>query len=376
MQIGGRIVVRNMGWATPRHKRSDVDAAGDLLIAPSPNPPELGQALLIINNWRASHSYPLNTFQMWLRKNARRADKRSLVVQRIKRLPSIDLKLRRFGWLKLSEVQDIGGCRAVVGSVRSVDRLVARYKSSRLKHKLENEDDYIRSPKKSGYRGVHLIYRYYGRKKPAYAGLKVEVQLRSSLQHAWATAVETVGTFTRQALKSSLGEREWLRFFALMGSALAMREGTPLVPGTPTDQEALRAEIREHAKRLDVQQKLEAYRSLVEHSEDLRNVQGAHYFLLALDAEARTLIVTGFQASESQQASKAYLKVERATAGKLGADAVLVSAESVAALKRAYPNYFLDTRVFLEALKQAITEPTPTGLVAPSADSPASNLPS
>jgi hypothetical protein len=38
-----------------------------------------------------------------------------------------------------------------------------------------------------------------------YNDLKIEMQLRSQYQHAWATAVETVGTFIGQALKSSIG---------------------------------------------------------------------------------------------------------------------------------------------------------------------------
>jgi hypothetical protein len=40
-----------------------------------------------------------------------------------------------------------------------------------------------------------------------------EIQLRSRLQHAWATTVETVDTFTRQAIKTGGGKAEWRRFF-------------------------------------------------------------------------------------------------------------------------------------------------------------------
>ena len=43
----------------------------------------------------------------------------------------------------------------------------------------------------SGYRGVHLIYRYNSDRKTEYNTLLIEMQLRSQLQHAWATAVET-----------------------------------------------------------------------------------------------------------------------------------------------------------------------------------------
>ncbi|WP_457767666.1 RelA/SpoT domain-containing protein [Cyanobium sp. ULC082] len=72
-----------------------------------------------------------------------------------------------------------------------------------LKHKLLRVDNYQAEPKPSGYRGIHLIYRYRSNKSETYNGLLLEVQIRSPLQHAWATAVETVGTFLKQSLKGT-----------------------------------------------------------------------------------------------------------------------------------------------------------------------------
>lgn len=97
-----------------------------------------------------------------------------------------------------------------------------------------------------------FIYRYYSDVNKAYNGLKIEMQLRTKLQHAWATAVETVGTFIRQALKSSQGEEEWLRFFAFMGTVIALREKQSLVPGTPQDRSKLVSELRKYASQLEV----------------------------------------------------------------------------------------------------------------------------
>ena len=175
---------------------------------------------------------------MTLRNRAKKVDPRADIVQRIKRRSSIEQKLRLYHGMDLARMQDIGGCRAVVRTVRTVDRLLELYAVGETQHELLKQDDYIWEKPgghdQSGYRGVHLIYKYWSDKKPEYNGLRIEVQMRSKLQHAWATTVETVGTFTRQALKSSRGEADWLRFFALMGSALALREKTPLVPGTPT----------------------------------------------------------------------------------------------------------------------------------------------
>jgi len=257
--------------------------------------------------------------------------------------------------MRLSQMQDIGGCRAIVQSIEHVDKLVALYRESDLKHKLVQVDDYIRHPQPSGYRGVHLIYRYNSDRKETYNGLKIEMQFRSPLQHAWATAVETVGTFTRQALKSSLGTEEWLRFFALMGTTISNREGTPPVPATPSLKKDLIQELRQHASLLDVGGHLRAYGEVLQTTEEF-GVQGAHYFLLKLDPSAQRVTVTGFKVNELQKASEEYLKTERSISESAGQDAVLVSVESVESLRRAYPNYFLDTRVFIDAVEEALSE--------------------
>jgi putative GTP pyrophosphokinase len=108
--------------------------------------------------------------------------------------------------------------------VASVDDFHDAFLSGRHKHRLIRHDDYVTAPKPSGYRSVHLRLRLptvSSDRSSTYNGLNIEVQIRSRLQHAWATAVVTVCTFTQQALKSSQGEGEWLRFFQLMSSEVA-----------------------------------------------------------------------------------------------------------------------------------------------------------
>jgi hypothetical protein len=313
---------------------------------------EFDEALDVINNWRSSHSFPLNTFQTGLRKKARGLDSTALVAQRLKRLSSIELKLELIPNMKLSRMQDIGGCRAVVRDVPSVRRLAKLYASSPMKHRPVRTDDYIERPKESGYRGVHLVYTYFSDRKTTYNGLRIEVQLRSRLQHAWATAVETVGTFLRQALKSSQGEEAWLSFFALMGSALAWRERTPLVHGTPRSPKVLRAALKSAANALQVESKLTSYGHALQTIEHVGKEEVV--FLLQLNPSANTTQVTGYKRGEVELAARDYLAAERALEGRPGAEAVLVSVDSVTALRSAYPNYFLDTKAFVEAYKLAI----------------------
>jgi hypothetical protein len=343
-----------MPWAVPLYTRPDVDRAGDVLIAPAPAPPALEEALEVINNWRSSHSFPLNTFQITLRNKARQADEAALVAQRIKRLSSIAYKLRRFKEMRLSRMQDIGGCRAVVGTVSDARALRAIYKASDLRHALIREKDYIQEPKADGYRSLHLVYRYHSNRSRQYNGLQIEMQLRSRLQHAWATAVETVGTFLQQALKASQGEQEWLRFFALMGSALAIRERTPLIPDTPARRSDLISELRSLSQQLDVRNRLEAYGRALSIVED-PGAQRAKFFLLELQPAEGRLRIRGYMQDGLARANDDYLDVERRLTGLPGAEAVLVSVESLRSLRRAYPNYFLDTRVFIQAVNAAIS---------------------
>lgn len=169
-----------MPWAAPQYERSVVnEAASAIFCDPSlPESPEEAEEqdrqYAIISNWRSSHSFPLNTFKIGLLHKAKQVDESALVAQRLKRLSSIGAKLRRFPDMKMSQMQDIAGCRAIVASVAKVYELVEVYKKSDIKHKLVHEDDYITNPKDSGYRSYHLIYGYYSDKKTTYNGLKVD----------------------------------------------------------------------------------------------------------------------------------------------------------------------------------------------------------
>jgi hypothetical protein len=209
---------------------------------------------------------PLLTFRMGLSHRSRRVEPKAIVAQRLKRFSSVMNKLAREPQMKLSQMQDLGGCRAILSDVVTVERLYELYRGSGDLFESQGAMkcyDYIRKPKADGYRGIHVVGRYSTRlkKDEPWNGQRIEIQLRSQLQHAFATAVETVTTFTRLPLKFGAGPQEWRRFFSLMGSALAIREETPLVEGTPTNQSELIGELRGLTKALRVRQRLRGWTS-------------------------------------------------------------------------------------------------------------------
>jgi ppGpp synthetase/RelA/SpoT-type nucleotidyltranferase len=346
----------DMEWTKPKYSRREVNWAGSYLVHDTSfSQKKFDRAVIIIDNFRAAHAFPLNTLQLFLRKHVKAIDGQSIIAQRLKRFSSIFAKLERFEKMELWDMQDIGGCRAVVQSLNNVQQLVDDFKSSEIRHKLSHEDDYIQQPRDSGYRSRHLVYRYISDRNEIYNGLKVEIQIRTPLQHAWATTVETVDAFTQQALKSSRGRKDWERFFQLMGAHMAFREGTPPVPGTPTSRQELRRELSECNKELQVATRLAGFTTVLRVTQRASaKDKDADYFLLSLDNVKERLTVTGYNRRELTQASKAYARREKQIRDKKGTDAVLVSVDSIRNLRQAYPNYFADTRNFVKELEEAL----------------------
>jgi hypothetical protein len=197
-----------------------------------------------------------------------------------------------------------------------------------------------------------VIYNYVSDKHTTWNGLKVELQFRSPLQHWWATAVETVGAFTRQALKSSRGEAEWLRFFALMGSYIARKEKTALIPNTPEKDEELKSEISDCVKQLKVFSQFEAFQTSMGAVKE-PDLKGAGYYLLELNTASvpSRLEITGYKTSDLKAAIFDSTQAEE----KPNLNVVLVAVSSLTALRRAYPNYYADTEAFLRIVKEVVS---------------------
>jgi ppGpp synthetase/RelA/SpoT-type nucleotidyltranferase len=338
-----------MPWPTPNYSKKAVNRAGETLLRPDSNLEQWIDAYQALTNWRACHGYPINTFQATLRNKLKRTDSSAVVAQRLKRFPSILSKLRRFEGMKLSRMQDIGGLRAVVTSVKDLRALEESYRSSRFEHELLDCDDYIEQPKRTGYRSLHLIYKYRNPRAPAYDGLMVELQFRTKLQHAWATAVETMGTLLNHSLKSSEGPDIWLRFFSLAGAAFAHLEGCPRVPGFEHLERRETYQLTaDMASQLQVTDKLKGYTTAVDQIPHFNFKAG--YYLLVLDISSHRVKIEPFARANLDEANAKYAAIEGQASGGTAIQAVLVSATSLDNLRKAYPNFFLDTNEFVRRL--------------------------
>ncbi len=141
-----------------------------------------------------------------------------------------------------------------------------------------------------------------------------------------------------------------------MGSALALREATPPVARTPTDAGELVKELRDVTKALKVRQRLQGWTDAVQ-AQPRRNIEGFKWLLLVLNLKQNTVKVEGY--SSRQEASRAIAEIEQSKNEDL--DAVLVWVGSISDLRAAYPNYYADTREFIEALDYALRLPSRRG---------------
>lgn len=150
--------------------------------------------LHVIDEWRAAHRGVLNTFQAILRNRTRGST--ITVAQRHKRKRTIFDKLHRLPGMQLARMDDVAGCRLIFKNIKELYSFRNKFHRARFNHERRNDldkYDYIKQPKETGYRGVHDVYEYdvnsdVGQRL---AGLNVEIQYRTLVQHAWSTTEKT-----------------------------------------------------------------------------------------------------------------------------------------------------------------------------------------
>jgi putative GTP pyrophosphokinase len=124
---------------------------------------------------------------------------------------SIAEKLRRES-LRLTQMQDIAGCRVVVSDVLEQDQFVASLKAdfpdASVMDRRENPSH--------GYRAVHIIVEISG--KP------IEIQVRSALQHLWAEVSEKSSDVLDSTIKYGGGSGPWRDFLEKSSKSVAFYE--------------------------------------------------------------------------------------------------------------------------------------------------------
>lgn len=321
----------------PGRSKSRVTRAG--------NNVRTGQAtaedLAVIEEWRAAHRGVINTFQAILRNRLR--GQKVTVAQRHKRRNTIFDKLTRLPGMQLARMDDVAGCRLIFRNERELRKFRQSLHNARFNHRLRHESDkydYIVRPKPTGYRGIHDVYEYDVNSDAGkmLKGLNIEIQYRTLVQHAWATAVEIVGFITESQPKFERGDDRYHLAMAYASEILARaHEGHKGPFPDLTDRDLLESFLQ-----LDQELGLmQTLRGLHVAKSDISDKKNS---ILIFDSSGE-VEVRSFR--DATDALRELFELEERMPGK---DIVLVRADSSDEVRTAFRNYFTDAREFVRLL--------------------------
>ncbi len=175
----------------------------------------LGAAVDVVDWWRSEHAAPLNAVAANLRYYVAEVGEPA-VSQRLKRLPTVANKLVREPTMKLTQMADIGGVRAMVPDQRAAFTVALRLQKNWTIIRFR---DYVSEPKADGYRALHLINRHRGR--------LIEIQIRTPLQDNWANSVERMTRSKAPGLKFGSGPDRLREMYRGLSGLYAELESAP-----------------------------------------------------------------------------------------------------------------------------------------------------
>lgn len=297
--------------------------------------------LAIIEQWRAAHRAVLNTFQAILRGRLR--GKNVIVAQRHKRKNTIFDKLQRLPGMQLARMDDVAGCRLIFRNLKDLHKFRKEFHTARFNHKMRNDPgkyDYINHPKGTGYRGIHDVYEYdvQSDSGKVLKGLYIEIQYRTLVQHAWATAVEVVGFITESQPKFEKGDDRYQKAMAYASEILARaHEGLKGSFPEMGDREVLETFL-ELDDELGLMQTL---RGLHQAKSDISDKKNS----ILIFSPNGELVVRSFR--DAPDALRELFELEKEMPHN---DIVLVRADSSEEVRTAFRNYFTDAREFVRLM--------------------------
>lgn len=300
-----------------------------------------------IDEWRAAHRGVLNTFQAILRTRTRGTN--ISVAQRHKRKKTIFDKLNRLPNMQLARMDDVAGCRLIFRNIKELEKFRDDLHKARFNHKLRNDPNkynYIKNPKDTGYRGIHDVYEYdvNSESGKSLAGLYIEIQYRTLIQHAWATAVEVIGFITESQPKFKKGDNRYEEAMSLASEMLARaHENMKGFHADLTDREVL-----ERFLVLDNELSL------------MKTLRGLNQAKSDVTKKRNTILIfseTGSLESRSYKDATEALRVLFELENQFPqSDIVLVRADSSEEVRLAFRNYFSDAREFIRLMDAACTK--------------------
>lgn len=338
--------------------KANLDKAGRVLSGRQAATQEESRELeLIFDEYRKSHLQPLSETTLELQQWLAQYGSKYYIAQRLKRKPQILRKLNRFS-VRLTQLQDIGGSRIIVENNSDVEKLIS-FLQDKVAHQgqltLIRKTDYREKGRDdSGYRAVHLILDK--------AGAKLELQIRSRIQHYWAENIERTSVIYGHYLKELEGDPLVVQYFKCL-SDLFYEIESGREPDTPQKLKiaALRDTAESIIQHADSKRIFNSYvnegiiKTLVEKEKRLGG-PGLNNWIIVFDWNQGSFVSWDIVTRDPDEAIQKYVEHEKTFPAEHGFEVVLVGSSEVATVRETHSHYFgLESHSsVLESLDQSI----------------------
>lgn len=373
--------------------RKQATAAGKMLkeLSGQQNSEEYGKQILILDSWRHQHEEPA---QIFFKKLVGIINKYpdAMATYRLKRKESILKKLYRSnGNFELGAMDDIAGCRVIVNSISEVYEVYNEILNLKEAKEIDikKTKDYIKNPEKSGYRSLHVIIKQTLKQENIDRKYRIELQIRTKLQHYWSTAVEAMSEIDNVEYKDptliSKGNtriQSCLQFFKVISKLFDCCENND-----DELKEELANSVRTNDNFKEIIEDLKAARNSVTINMQKNSAQGGEgLYLLELSRETQELTIhsytmdcvekaiTNYNSKENGSISNEANKIQYDTEIDSGSvnknltvekpdaqtsyitsiNRVLIYAKNKDQLGDTYPNYSYNIEKFIEKVEELI----------------------
>lgn len=308
------------------------------------------------DEYRKSHLEPLSETTLELQAWLNEYGHDYYIAQRLKRKPQIIRKLNRLS-VRLTQLQDIGGCRIIVENNCLIDQIIEFLKgkiSETGTLKINHITDYREQGRDiTGYRSVHLLLERSGK--------KLELQLRSRIQHYWAESIERTSVIYGYHLKESDGDPKVISYFQKLSDAFyEIESGRSPSTRSRLDIDLAKSEaeriIREKnpSKAIDSYVNEDIIRTLIE--TEKRNPSPINNWIIVFDWSSGQFVCWDIVGRTPDEAIEAYVRYENQFPVEQNFEVVLIGSSRVATVRKTHSHYFgiEDYDRILESLDESI----------------------
>ena len=294
----------------------------------------------VFDAYRKAHLQPLSETTIEIQQLLADYGDSYYIAQRLKRKPQIVRKLNRLS-VRLTQLQDIGGCRIIVQKNSDVDKIYAYLQNKAANtagFSIIRATDYREKGRDdTGYRSLHLILER--------DGYSLELQIRSRIQHYWAESIERTSVIYGHHLKEKEGAPEVIGYFKHLSDVFCEIEaGREPSVAQKLRIDSLRGECEQIISSSEKHKVFDSYvnedviKTLTE--KEARNPNGLNNWILIFDWNQGAFVSWDIVDKNPDEAVATYVHYEHMYPSDQGYEVVLIGSSEVATVRQTHSHYF------------------------------------